>query len=267
MSDFAKITRTTTLTLRHYDKIGLLYPASRGENKYRYYTIKQLALCNTIRVLQKLGVSLSEINEIKDRRTPELAVEILLRQIQELDTKTEKLNQARRLLHTMLKSITAGIDADTQTIYIQPLSAEQIVLGELNDYSGGRADYDALFDFYQAMYRKCSASEYDLQYPVWGIYSAERIRRRDWRFPDRYYFYNPSGKDQRPAALYAIGHMRAGYGQSDELYERMLAYIDHNGFEICGDAYEEYPLNEICVTDDTNYLMRILITVCKKGSK
>jgi len=105
-----------------------------------------------------------------------------------------------------------------------------------------------------------------MNYPVWAMFSEYRIKNRDWKWSDRYYFFNPEGHDKKPAALYAVGYTRGGYGQSHELYTCMLDYIDANGYEICGPAYEEYPLNEICVTDDNNYLMRVMITVCKPGN-
>ncbi len=264
VGDFAKMTRTTPQTLHHYDKLGLLSPVSRGENKYRFYSIKQMELCNSIRFLQKSGIKLSEINSLKDRRTPEIAAKVLERQIEELEDSAKKLDRARRLLETMLKSIKSGMDADEETISIQALPAERIILGDLNDYSGGRTDYDALFDFYQAMQKKCLDSEYELQYPVWGICSAERVLKEEWHYPDRYYFYNPSGADQRPAATYAVGYMRGGYGRHSELYRRMIAHIYQSGFEICGDTYVEYPHNEICTTDDSNYLLRLMITVREK---
>ncbi|MCL2140386.1 MAG: hypothetical protein FWH42_01720 [Dehalococcoidia bacterium] len=107
----------------------------------------------------------------------------------------------------------------------------------------------------------------DMNYPVWGVFSEERIKRGDWKWPNKYYFYNPEGRDTRPAALYAVGYTRGRYGQSDALYKRLLSYIDSNGFEICGDAYEEYPLNEVCVSDENNYLMRVMITVRAKKEK
>ena len=56
-------------------------------------------------------------------------------------------------------------------------------------------------------------------------------------------------------------YTRGGYCQSEELYERLLAYIDANGFEICEPAYEEYPLNELCILEDKEYLMRVMVTV------
>jgi effector-binding domain-containing protein len=104
----------------------------------------------------------------------------------------------------------------------------------------------------------------DMNYPVWATYSQNRIKERDWNHPDRYYFYNPEGYDRRPAALYAIGYKRDGYKPNSTLYERLVDYIDKNGYEICGDAYEEYPLNEISTIDDRNYLVRLMISVREK---
>ena len=75
--------------------------------------------------------------------------------------------------------------------------------------------------------------------------------------------HNPEGYDKRPGSFYAIGYTRGGFGAGAELHERLFAYIDTNGFEVCGPAYEEYPLNEISICDDNNYLMRIMITVQK----
>ncbi len=261
VNDFAKITRTTSATLRYYDSIGLLSPMVRGDNKYRYYSMKQLSLCNAIRFLQKIGVPISELQSLSRHRTPELAKQLVIQKIAELKTKREKLDNEHRILNTMLQSIQSGLDADEQAIEVRFFPSAPIILGEPNDYSGGKTDYDALRDFYHAMHDKCADAEYGMHYPVWAVFSQERIINGDWRYPDRYYFFNPGGKDQRPAAMYAIGHMRTGYGQAATLYRQMISYIAKNGFEVCGNAYEEYPINEICSTDDTNYLLRLMITV------
>ncbi len=265
VGDFASMSRTTVATLHHYDKIGLLSPVARGINKYRYYSARQLAMINAISTLHGLGVPLAEIKVIKDQRTPELAKELLMMQLDRINTKINAWLHSKKLLFNLLRAIETGLEADTENIKIQFCPAEQIMLGTMNDYSGKRHDYDALYSFYHDMHEQ--DPELDLNYAVWGIFSKERILRGDWTWPDRYYFYNPDGQDQRPAALYAIGHMRTGYGGGCELYERMIAYIDQNGFEICGDTYEEYPLNEICITNDQNYLMRVMITVCEKTQK
>ena len=262
ISDFAEFSRTTRDTLLHYDRIGLLSPVLRGENNYRYYSSSQLAIVNVIRTFQQLGMSLEDISGLRDRRTPELANMVFERQIEEIDKKIEEWVRARKLSLTLKKAIDSASNIEENAITVRFLPAEAIILGDLNDYSRDRTDYDALLSFYNDIGNKYP--DLDLNYPVWATYSEERLKQREWSHPDRYYFYNPEGYDRRPAALYAIGYIRGGYSPNNELYGRLVDYIDANGYEICGDAYEEYPLNEICAIDDKDYLIRLMITVREK---
>ncbi|MCL2153614.1 MAG: MerR family transcriptional regulator [Oscillospiraceae bacterium] len=262
ISDFAKFSRVTRDTLLHYDRIGLLTPTSRGENNYRYYSGHQLAIVNLIRTLQQLGMTLGEIKELKDQRTPELTYEVLKQQIDRIDKKIRSWVQAKKLLLTIQKTINTVQNIDEDKITVQFLPAEAIVLGCLNDYSNGRALHETLLTFYKDISKK--HPDLDMNYYVWGTFSKERIKRGDWVGADRFYFINPEGSDLRPAGFYAIGYMRGGYVHGDALYRRLTEYIDKNGLEICGDAYEEYPLNEVCVTEENNYLMRVMIAVREK---
>jgi len=261
IGDFAKFARTTRDTLVHYDKIGLLSPSVRGENNYRYYSVGDLAMFNLIRTFQQFGISLDEIKRFRNNRTPELADIFFDDQIKNIDDKIEVWVRARNLLHLFKTTIHSQLDVDETEIKVQFRPAEAIVLGDLNDYSRDRNDYDALISFYYNIQDKYP--NLDLNYPVWGMFSEERIKSGDWKWPDRYYFYNPEGYDKKPAHSYAVGYTRGSYGQSHELYMRLLDYIDANGYEICGPAFEEYPLNEICVQESDNYLIRIMITVRK----
>lgn len=60
----AALCGTSVQTLRLYDKKGLL-PAARidPDSGYRYYTNGQIFLFQTIRLLQRTGMSLAEIRE------------------------------------------------------------------------------------------------------------------------------------------------------------------------------------------------------------
>ena len=263
ISDFARFSRLTRDTLLHYDRIGLLSPMTRGENNYRYYSGSQLAVVNVIRTLQQLGMTLEEITLIKDQRTPELADNVLGRQIEKIDGKISEWIRARKLLFSLRKTIRSVRGVDENSISIQFLPAEAIILGDLNDYSRDRTFYDTILSFFNSIAEKYP--DLDLNYPVWGMFSEERIKNCDWIGADRFYFYNPEGHDKRPAALYAIGYMRGGYEQGDALYRRMIEYIDKNGFEICGNAYEEFPLNEVCITNPEDYLIRVMITIREKA--
>ena len=264
INEFSKLSRLTRNTLIHYDDLGLLTPASRGANSYRYYSSGQLAVANVIRTLQSLGMPLDEIRALKDKMNPAMVSAIFEQQNEKIELKKEGWVRAQKLLFTFINIIHSVVNVDEDKITIQYVPAEPIIFGDLNDYSHGRNDYDALLSFYHSIPNMYP--DLDLNYPVWGVFSENRIKRGDWVWPDRYYFYNPEGHDKRPAALYAIGYTRGGYGECDELYGSLVDYIEQSGFEISGDAYEEYPLNEVCITENNNYLIRVMITVKKKDS-
>jgi DNA-binding transcriptional MerR regulator len=265
IAEFAEFSRTTRDTLLYYDKIGLLSPELRGENNYRYYSSGQLGIVNMIRTGQALGMKLSDIKNLRDNLNPRKIEEFHNRQIRLIDEKIDEWVRARKLLFTITNIIESTFDIDEDEISIQFLPAEAIVLGDLNDYSQGQTAYDALLVFYRDISEKYP--DLDLNYPVWGMFSEERIRQKDWEWPDRYYFYNPDGFDKKPASLYAIGYKRGGYGQGAELYVRMLDYIEANGLEMCGPSYEQYLLNELCFLNSEDYLLRLSITVRDRRTK
>lgn len=57
----AKLSGVSIRTLRFYDAIGLLKPASRGDNQYRYYEEEQILMLQQILFYRELGFSLDEI--------------------------------------------------------------------------------------------------------------------------------------------------------------------------------------------------------------
>ena len=262
IADFARLSRTSRSTLLYYDKIGLLSPVSRRENNYRDYTHAQLATVNQIRTCQALGMSLEDIRRIRKDQSPEIVDELFERQIKQIDGEIETWIRARKLLTTLKSVIHPLLTADIKTITVEYVPAVPIVLGGINDYSDNKNGFTALAHFYN--YCSNKYPDLDLNYPVWAMLSEERLKNNDWELPDRFYFFNPDGYDKRPAAYYAIGYTRGGYGQCGDLYERLIAYINIKGYEICGPAYEEYPLNEICYSSDEDFLIRLMITVRKE---
>ncbi|MDR2599921.1 MAG: MerR family transcriptional regulator [Oscillospiraceae bacterium] len=259
ISRFAKYSRTTRDTLLHYDRIGLLSPILRGENNYRYYSANQLISVNVIRSLQLLGMTLEEIMELRNSTTPKLTAEVIEKQIRKIDSKIDDWIRAKKLLLTIRETINSVANINIDEITIKHLPAEAIIIGDLNDFSGNRVFLDAFLDFYKDMSKKYP--EIDLNYQVWMINSEEQIKQGNYYRPDRFYFHNPEGHDKRPAALYAIGYARGEYGQTACLYEKMMKYIDENGYEICGNTYEELPINDSCIADVDNYFIRILMPV------
>ena len=263
IGDLSKFSRVPRTTLDYYDKEGVLKPVYVDDNKYRYYAFYQIGWLNLIRTMQVLGLSLKEIMQISEHRTPETMLELFSQQANDLNSIIRNYTEARKLMLTLQTTIEHFIAIDENKIELIEEPESHIFLGQQNDYNDDRMDWDAIVDFYH--YCEQNKAGISLNYSAWGMFSEERIKKGDWKYPDKYYLNFPDGKDTKPAGWYVVGYGRGYYGQTDEIYKRIIAYIDENDIEICGPAYESYPLNEISIQDPNNYLIRISITARKNG--
>jgi MerR family transcriptional regulator, thiopeptide resistance regulator len=66
IQDIARLSGTTSRTLRHYDDVGLLAPSRIGGNGYRYYDEDALVRLQRILLLRDLGLGLPAIQEVLD---------------------------------------------------------------------------------------------------------------------------------------------------------------------------------------------------------
>ncbi|NUT72662.1 MerR family transcriptional regulator [Pseudarthrobacter sp. C4D7] len=73
IQDVARIAGTTSRTLRHYHRIGLLDPSRVGHNGYRYYDAAALLKLQRILMLRELGLGLPAIAEVLQRQADPVA--------------------------------------------------------------------------------------------------------------------------------------------------------------------------------------------------
>jgi len=71
VSQLARLSGTSVRTLHHYDAIGLLKPATVGENGYRYYGRTELLRLQQILIHREFGVALSDIPALLDAEDPD----------------------------------------------------------------------------------------------------------------------------------------------------------------------------------------------------
>jgi DNA-binding transcriptional MerR regulator len=96
IGEFARLGGVSVRTLRHYDEIGLLPPATVDpDTGYRGYSARQLTQLNRILALKELGLSLTQARRLLDGVTvEELSGMLILRRAQlehELDQHQNQL--------------------------------------------------------------------------------------------------------------------------------------------------------------------------------
>lgn len=96
----ARLTGTTSRTLRHYDSIGLLRPARAGSNGYRLYGSVELVRLQRILLLRQLGLGLPQIADALDASGDEAAA--LGTHLEWLQTEKDRIErQMAAVMHTV----------------------------------------------------------------------------------------------------------------------------------------------------------------------
>ena len=261
--EFANFTGTNQSTLRYYDEIGLLPPAERGDNNYRYYTPFQLIKLNYINVLIDLGVPLSIIRDMDCDRTPESVIDLLDRQEMKLDHRLYELRQAYSIIHTYRENIQGGLSVQDGLIRTETMNEARYVLGQQNDFRNQET-------FYGEFIRFCRASDenrINLRYPVGGYYENIKSYLHTPSQPDRFFSLDPMGNKTLPEGLYLVGYCRGYYGDFGDLPEKMESYARENNLTFKGPVHVIYLLDEISISKPDQYLSRTSVAVVGTKNK
>ncbi len=126
----AKLTRVSTRTLRYYESIGLLQPATRNESNYRYYSADTPLRVEKIRDLQSLGFALEEIREIIDVAHQDI-IKFLEVRLEKVKCEIAFLEERRRRIESLLSITNKVVSGDPvtpkeRTLYMEGIR-EQIV--------------------------------------------------------------------------------------------------------------------------------------------
>lgn len=96
VGEAAKIVHTTSETLRHYDRIGLVKPSKKDEwTNYRYYTEQDIVRLNTVRALQLMDLPLQEIKKVLEYDDLEKIVDFLTQAEKKADEKMAALQYSK----------------------------------------------------------------------------------------------------------------------------------------------------------------------------
>jgi DNA-binding transcriptional MerR regulator len=107
VGQLAKLTGLTVRALHHYHAIGLLVPSHRSGSGYRLYTRADVVRLYQIQALQRLGLSLTEIDAVLAKHGASLP-EIVAQQIDELSDRIEHAAALRTRLVQLRDLLTQG---------------------------------------------------------------------------------------------------------------------------------------------------------------
>ncbi|MBZ4347503.1 MerR family transcriptional regulator [Clostridioides difficile] len=263
--EFAKLCGISKQTLIFYDKIGIFSPEYKDKNNYRYYSVYQYDTLDILQSLREMGMSLEEIKEYIQNRTPQLCVKMLKEEEKKIREKIKKLRKISSKMQNRINITVEGISKmNSEEIYISKKSEEYLVLSsDLSNMSNGDFMME-LIDFTNY----CKAKNLYQGYELGVIVSNENLKNGDYLSISSFYLkIDKKIKDKRlyikPEGMYACIKHIGKYENSYKSYEKLKKYIYENEYKIIGNSYEESILDFFCESNEDNYMTEISIQVSR----
>jgi len=132
IGEIAKACGVSVDTIRHYEHVGVLPAAERGDNGYRNYPEATIGRVLTIRRALRIGFSLDELSRIFRKRAegkpPCKDVRALAQ------TKLEQLDEQIRAMTSLRASLAETIDRWTERLDKTPHGEFAHLLESLNEW-------------------------------------------------------------------------------------------------------------------------------------
>ncbi|MDU5333116.1 MerR family transcriptional regulator [Enterococcus sp.] len=173
ISEFSKLSGISRKLLIFYDNHGLLHPERIDEsNGYRYYSYRQIDTASVIVSLREAGMSLSDIKDYLNKKSPELLIDLLGEQAGMLNRQIRKLHQIQEMIQFRIQQTQKGLKSEIPSIWIEQQAAENIFLGPTlpDDY-----DFTDGWTHLPAFYAKCQEQDIQLGYTVGTMISKTNL--------------------------------------------------------------------------------------------
>lgn len=178
IGEAAKIVHTTTETLRHYDRIGLVKPGKKDEwTKYRYYTEQDIVRLNTVRALQLMDLPLQEIKKVLEYDDLEKIVEFLSQAEKKADEKIAAIQYSKSKIQLAKADYEEKLQArkNQPGTFIKEMPERVILLSDTLELP----TIDNLWNYLSHFYEKITPALKEEFYfeDLAGIYTGNGITR------------------------------------------------------------------------------------------
>lgn len=262
IKEFSYWTGIKSDNLRFYDKIGLLSPEVRGENKYRYYSRRQLSSAYLITGLRELGLGLDVIKAYSSTRTPETMLILFKEQQKRIQADIERLTNMQDHMKMRIEIAEETLRREDDALYLEEKKKEPIFLGPLLEEHMPDDEAMAL------SYEYAAEHGINLDYPLGTMVARSNFEAKDFAPISHYYFKAiKNHNDWKPEGLFAVARGCCNCWKSQPIYERLYAFIQEQHLTIVGDVYEEYPLDELAVQDADQFHICLAVRVEENSEK
>jgi DNA-binding transcriptional MerR regulator len=270
ISDFAQLSRVSPKALRLYDRLNLLKPiATDPETGYRYYSATQLSRLNRILVLKDLGFSLEQIGQLLEENLSAETIRALL-QMKQTEIQQRLLADQDRLMRVenQLQQLEQEGKMPNYDVVLKSVESQLVAaaIGVIPNYKDCPPVFERLFD--QA-YSHVARQGIKRVGAGISLYHDTKLRDQNIPVEAAVPIYEPiSSSDavwvyELPSVetMACVVH-HGTFTTLGQAYDALLAWIEHNQYQIIGatrEVYLQYERNG----DPTQYVTEVQVPVEK----
>ncbi|HFJ9456627.1 MerR family transcriptional regulator [Bacillus cereus] len=270
IGEMAKMHNIAESTLRYYDEKGIFHPSIVDpQTNYRYYTIDQFSLLDTIKFLRQLNIPLKEIKKYIDERNPAYALNLLEKQQEMMLKKQREIEYALAKMEHRIHLIKEATKAKAEQMVIKEIPQRKITAIAVAPNTT-----DDMFEYYiHSLQKNMRQMDDSLFSGDIGVTVAKKgLMQNEFQAYSSVFIlldYMPfevQSSDEIKEGMFACVYHHGPYEETDETYKKLMKYIDQEGYEISGDAIEIALIDWSVTEDPEEQVTEIQIPIMKKQS-
>lgn len=250
-------------SLMYYEELGILKPI-RGENGYRFYNISDIWRLNLIKELRSLDFSIKKIKDYLDDRNLESTQTILNQEVELIDNKIEELLKHKNNINQRLASIEEVMqETRFEQIEVKTMPLRKALLLNAN------ITRDEEVDFLIQKLQK----EYEDRFYILGnnnigaVFNFEKVKQHIYTEFNSVFCLLPPEEVSYNFVLeqgeYIVCSYKGHYRKNKVHLQKMLAYIEEQGYKIQGEPIEIYKIDIHETGEENEFVTEIQIPVEK----
>lgn len=273
IGEVASICNVSHKTLRYYNDIGVLRPALvDSENKYRYYKKSQITKITTIKELQRMDISLSEIKRVlestEEWEIVENLSELLRNKEKEIKCELERLNNNLNkveVLRTQCEKIKKIIINKNDDIVIKKIPSRKVIYKTYE----GKYNKDIFREYYSSILNDVTENPCNIfkikPVPLAILESQHNLDNVKIKIGYEVNLENQidyKNKCEIKEGYYACYVYKGEYKTlRNNLYERIHKNISKRGYEIYGPSIELYYINENISSYEKAFITEVQVPI------
>lgn len=259
--EFAKRMGVTKNTLFHYDKIGLFSPEIVDTNEYRYYSIYQMEVFDTIIILKEMGMPLDEIKQFMDHRSPESLMELFEKEDKKITEQIKRLKQQQQFIRGRKEKMKGIWNIDYEHVFRKEFLDRYYIYEEIRENTEAGV-LKKTNEFITEFERRNYQLDYEIGYiqnqtdilsGVYDNYTNAVI------LPSK----KPKGMEYQvlEAGSYLTVYHKGHWNTIGKAYERLLEYVRKEQLKTDNIFLETYAVNNLMAESIEDYVTEINVRI------